>query len=512
MSRSLLVLIVVLVMPILASAKFSLLEAEASGIPSPWEVTITSPFERVPHFGYLPVTVRYENRSPRPLRWDLQFRAGNGLGTGNGEWTSEFLVSAPPQSTGVEQLLIPLPPQLARGRSNSVDVTLVRGSFRRSGYHSNHAHNSFPTLAITEPLLLGREDELSEALDNEFATIRGSTPVSIPCDPSSFSPDPLAFSGIDVLLLTSKEWTDLPEPVKTGLLRWVQEGRDLLFADSLPSSVPPRSSWGLGWIQSLASPAKNSLPIPKLVRHMQRTKTNTLEDLRESYHKSWELRDLLKPREFGSLFLYLTLLAYAVCIGPLNLFVWAPAGKRHRLFFTVPIISTLTSFLLAVLILFQDGLGGEGKRAGLLLLAAGPEERGALLIQEQLSRSGVLTNRSFPLSSTTSIYPGILLQTPWTFFDTSYGSTASFRFKEGQTAGDHFRSRSEQAHRIVHRFPSRNRIELLPSDDDVPQLLSSLEVPIRDALYFAPDGRFWQASGLTSPGEPFALLEISEEE
>ena len=70
-------------------------------------------------------------------------------------------------------------------------------------------------------------------------------------------------------------------------------------------------------------------------------------------------------------FFILVLIAFGILVGPVNLFVFAKSGQRHRLFITTPIISVGASLLLIVLILFQDGFGGRGSRLLLMEVRSG---------------------------------------------------------------------------------------------------------------------------------------------
>lgn len=71
-------------------------------------------------------------------------------------------------------------------------------------------------------------------------------------------------------------------------------------------------------------------------------------------------------------------------VGPLSLFLWAPAGKRQRLFLLIPAISVGFSLLLLLLILAGDGTGGTGSRE--VLIQINPQDHSALISQTRFAR------------------------------------------------------------------------------------------------------------------------------
>src|SRR5690606_18267044 len=108
------------------------------------------------------------------------------------------------------------------------------------------------------------------------------------------------------------------------------------------------------------------------------------------------------------------LIAFGLLVGPVNLFVFAKSGQRHRLFITTPIISLATCALLILLILIQDGTGGRGERIVLMEVRPDADENRAYLHQEQVSRTGVLLGSSFELKESAVISPVPLADSPWT--------------------------------------------------------------------------------------------------
>jgi amino acid transporter len=102
-------------------------------------------------------------------------------------------------------------------------------------------------------------------------------------------------------------------------------------------------------------------------------------------------------------FLIVFITAFAAIVGPLNLYWLAGGARRHRLFWTTPLISLAASLLLVVVILLQDGFGGVGKRV--LLTYILPGEKKAVVLQEQVTRTGVLLGREFDVQEDVFLTP-----------------------------------------------------------------------------------------------------------
>jgi hypothetical protein len=120
---------------------------------------------------------------------------------------------------------------------------------------------------------------------------------------------------------------------------------------------------------------------------------------------------LLGTRSFASWQVLVFLVIFGVLVGPVNLFVLAPAGKRHKLFITTPLLSIGASIVMVGLILIQDGTGGTGRR--FIAINLQPDEAAAYVTQEQISRTGVLFGTGFEMKQPVLIEPVALPDTPW---------------------------------------------------------------------------------------------------
>jgi hypothetical protein len=190
------------------------------------------------------------------------------------------------------------------------------------------------------------------------------------------------------------------------------------------------------------------------------------------------------------------LLLFGLTVGPFNLFYLA-RHHRPRLLWTTPLISVLASVVLMALILLQDGVGGHGHRSVVVLSM--PDRATELVMQEQISRTGVLLSTTFP-EVEGAFLEAIQLQ------DRIHG-TRSFSLARGRHAGEWFTTRSVQAQRIEIVRGSRSRVEMLGDG----RLASTLPVTVERLLIVDDKGAFWMARNV-QPGDPFSLEPAPEAE
>ncbi len=192
------------------------------------------------------------------------------------------------------------------------------------------------------------------------------------------------------------------------------------------------------------------------------------------------------------------ILAFAVVVGPVNFLILAPAGQRHRLFWTTPLISVGASGLLLLLIVFSEGLGGRGQYVTATMSL--PARNQTVIWQEQVSRTGVLVGQSFPAIPGSALY-ALPLGDKMSGRGADRGKTFSL---SGDTwGGDWFQSRRTQAQLIEAISPSRERVEMR-GDNQSPIALSTFAQPLTDFYFFDAQGGVWFASRI-NPGQPAKL-------
>jgi hypothetical protein len=211
-----------------------------------------------------------------------------------------------------------------------------------------------------------------------------------------------------------------------------------------------------------------------------------------------------------SLLMLVVLVGFAVLIGPVNLFVLAPAKRRHRLFFSVPVIALSTSALLLLFVLLSDGLGGKGHRFLLIENRPGEGEAVNHVVQYQTSRCGVLFSTGFDSGVSATIR------------DISDSSSGFRRSGSGETKeliaepdnlegnGAWFVSRTSQSYRLAATVPGRGRIEIRGSGSSA-KLTSTFAFPL-EALWFRDTEGKWWKSGPLKMGEPVGVQPVTATE
>jgi hypothetical protein len=487
------------------------------------EVTVTTPFDLVPARGYLPVKVRIRNGFPQERSWTVSFQSQPRYGMGGVRFLSTYTVSTPGGSETEHAFLVPLATR-ADGMDGDFAVTVQSGRLVAQGEHQG-LRGGWRSVAFSKGLSgLNNLDDLSKEVDSIASGISSGEPAASGFDPAALGADWRTYVGFDAILLTRREWDDLDPAVRQVIRGWVRMGGHLhLFAKAgeagppveqgLPrrlGGVPVQDSWNGRVLEWTWDGLK--IPVVAVAKALNDQSRDQLTALKERYQTS-PLAAAFGNKDFHPLLVFLILAAFAILVGPVNLQVWAGPGRRHRLFVTTPLISLGASMILLGIILFGDGIGGTGRRVGVFFLRAAPEERQIHLVQEQISRTGVLLGREFPLPEEAWMTPVVMRTSRWTHFDAGGNFDATFRFAAGRLGGDWFRSRSEQAHLVRAVIPSRARIELVSpgTGEKPPELFNSLGHGLKTLWYRDEAGRHWRAAGAVPGGQPAVLEPVAEE-
>ena len=176
------------------------------------------------------------------------------------------------------------------------------------------------------------------------------------CDLMKWPADYRMYEGQTCLIIPEKTYrTHFDEAHRKAIRQWVTGGGNLWLIGDRGLSVSTRL---LGNGRILHVPSLDGLP-----EEEKKLKLKEFINLHEKGNCYPEITSAA-PYYFSapSTTLGLGLIIFAVLVGPLSLFLWAPAGKRQRLFLLIPAISVGFSLLLLLLILAGDGTGGTGSR------------------------------------------------------------------------------------------------------------------------------------------------------
>jgi hypothetical protein len=476
-------------------------------------VEVTSLFSKPSAEGYFPVRVKVANNQKQGHIIRLKFTSTGSYNSGT-RTVSEFDINGPAGKVTTRDLLIPLNP-VADTYQSSVYLKVDLSGTMGSQTHSVSADysNDQPSVLLSEPLYSANASKLDSEAASVMSTFGGGSFTSR-FDANQLPDNWLAFSGFDAAVMLDSDWTSMPAGSRNALLAWLRLGGHLvIYSSSSPTkaslSIPDDTSFGTVSIQSIQGGL--DLNATDLVTHL--TTGSPLKTHRysmvEDFNSGWALFQSFPQKEFRYFLFVIVLLIFGVLVGPINLFVFAKSGRRHLLFITTPIISLCASVILIALILFQDGFGGDGKRVTLMEVPAGSGENAAFILQEQVSRTGVLTKGNFTLEVPAFFSPVPMEDNRWTRFNTSETDGNYSLQPEGSglsVSGDWFQSRSMQGQTIASVVPTRGRIERSGGSGE---LVSTFGFTIEKFFFRDPQGQWFRAEAVET-GKPFTLTSVDE--
>ncbi|MFC7336299.1 hypothetical protein ACFQY0_03850 [Haloferula chungangensis] len=490
------------------------------------EIKVDALFSIAAPTGYLPVRITAVNQQKSGGQITVNTSSTSGPQDDDSRVTSEFSFPVAEESVSTHDLLVPLTTVLGDGRlsSGSTVELVIGGSFGRNegNLHSNFGDEAAAVM-MSEKLHTPNASILDAELNRRHS---GSSRPTFAgrFDPLRMPEDWRAYSGYDAFLMTDDDWNKLGAGARNAILQWCRLGGELVIyrlnSSSNYASLGIDSdgdSFGYGTIRLESIRATLALDAPKLVNHFLKAPTIPPQNksIRNDYSGAWPLHGSFGAQKFAYGIFIVVLIGFGILVGPVNLFVFAKSGMRHKLFITTPIISLATSALLILLILLKDGTGGRGERIALIEVRPDSGENNAYVIQEQISRTGVLLGASFSLDEAAAITPVPISDSAWARLNRSNeggGMRYTANFDDGKLAvtGDWFQSRSEQGQLIRSVIPTRGRIEI-KSSGGTPILLSTFDFPIESIYYTDRSNGYWLASDL-KPGNKVTCTPISERE
>jgi hypothetical protein len=308
--------------------------------------------------------------------------------------------------------------------------------------------------------------------------------------------------GIGCLWLTDAEVIALRPEQRAAIRDWLAQGGELFCCtQALASEV--RKELGLVLNQSSEAHVGfgrvklipwdgHELPASAIVPELNGVSGNRLKRVSAGYEAGEPIADAVGALSFNVPFLIVFITAFAAIVGPLNLYWLAGGARRHRLFWTTPLISLAASLLLVVVIVLQDGFGGIGKRV--LLTYVLPGEKKAVILQEQITRTGVLLGREFDVQEDVFLTP-LLVPTR------GGKSDARNYHQSGRRYGSEwFSSRSVEAHLATAVVPTRAEIRVLNADQisqgQAPVIISHIPVTLRELVILDRNMARWVASNV----------------
>ncbi|MDR2862960.1 MAG: hypothetical protein LBV54_03675 [Puniceicoccales bacterium] len=493
----------------------------------PVEVMVESFLDETPDFGYIPVLITLRNHRPESQNFYLRYTAGGLSGASrlqvDGNARSQTYVYVPIVSRG------------------GVTLTLSGPGVRSGTIHLNSHWSSLQAyVGMGDRTAADYWVSVQQNLSSGGSS--SSQLVGTKITPAGAPADWRAYTGFSSLWFNSAEWSDLDPGARAAILEWVGLGGNLYFlfennnqrnALKIPDLVEVSGKskdvegrLGFGKIAFLKQKSNSVSAKRDFIRLISSTinterpiifkypgNKNTMSH-GHSYHSSivngdeetsassWPLVDIVGElgRNVGILSLFMVI--FAILIGPVNFFFFAPSRRRYRILWTTPLISIGASILLGLVILIGDGTGGQGARLTLACLL--PEQKRLVVQQEQVSRTGLLLGKKFDYDDAALLQPVAIR---------SSSESNSYLRTDTGWAGDWFSSRAVQAHFAQTVRTARSSVRVtLPKDGKPGSVNASLDIALAELYVIAPDGAIYKASGLT-PGvkRPLELVRTDEE-
>lgn len=459
---------------------FSSARLHASPVPTPpIIVSVEEAFDYSAEDARIPLRVRLENTTAADRSATLQFREGWRRDHGTSH-TYPFFI---PAGESVQAVVYPL-----------LSSNLV--------YEVKESHEGTSSVSV---------DTSSKDL---YAVIQESAPADwhllsessfnagvSSCDLMKWPADYRMYEGQTCLIIPEKTYrTYFDEAHRKAIRQWVTGGGNLWL---IGDKGQPAATRQLGHGRILHVPSLDGLPeTEKKLKLAEFIKLHEKED-------SYPELTATAPYYFStpSTMLGLVLIIFAVFVGPLSLFLWAPAGKRQRLFLLVPGISIGFSLLLLLFILVGDGTGGAGKRE--VLIQVNPQDHSALITQSQICKTSVLLNNTFKLPENA----GITGKRQRKALHSKWEQDIENAARQGeQCGGNWFTSRSTLQHRLIMPVATRAALTLLETlPDGAPLFQSTFPGTLNGLTYRDASGKYWTLEQLP-PGQKMQAFPFTPED
>ena len=465
-------------------------------------IEIESWLDNCPQDGMMPLELKVTNNTSSSHEWTMTARDNYG----GGNASSVHLRVGPGRTGSVPMYATVMPTGYYRSLNLSLQGTGVNAwnSSLSAPTHSGGGSGGKDLRFMGMSNALGMKGWSGMREHFEKATTGAKQFEASQVDMAKAPDDWRGYAGLAQLWMTDSEWLELGTSARTAIMDWMAlGGRMILFCTNAsearlaelkvpgPDAAGERRH-GVGGYKIQAWDGK-TFPLNEAVRLAEDVRGEDRATLLAGYTK-WSLRDVVGVPHLRSGLIFIFILVFGVLVGPVNLFWMAGARRRHRLFWTTPLLSLAASALLITLMFLQDGLGGNGARRVLALML--PEQKKVAILQEQVSRTGVLLRRTFAKAEP-SWMQNLSMENPSKY---NPGSNYQRQFNEDdqQRSGDWFASRAVQGHALTTVRPTRGVIEVFSSANanDAPYVVSSIAAPLQRVFVVDGKNKVWQAENI----------------
>lgn len=464
------------------------------------EIAIRSPFDYIPSSGFAPVRVKISNGLARRGTWDIAVTA-NATYDRSRTIESHYRATVEARAEREFEFCVPIPTLTESSYYPGIEFQVSGpgvGERRnwspgfRGGYFSS---GQGPCIALCGRLGSSWQDLQKEINRVKFNCTGASVDLTLAPE------DYRGWLGYDAVWIYESEWTALSDAQRGALQAWARlGGRLTLYRESeaaLPSLPSSDSLCGWGAIRSVP---QKEFSVRALAGDLPGIHSRAVSANR-GYDVSWKLRGPVPPIDVPGVLITVFVILFTIIAGPVNLLVAARRRRHMQLFWTTPLISVVFSVALIALIFLRDGVGGYGRRMSISFLD--PAGHSAAILQEQVSRTGVLLGQEF---TSDAAFVGLL-----NVDDHFKKRGAVLSATDKRFGGQWFSSRSVQAHVLLGQVPSRERVAVIAGQGQAPVAVSQLETPV-DALYYIDAaGQAWCAEGRLASGERRTLKRADQD-
>ena len=483
-------------------------------------VEVLALFTQPPRGGFFPVRVKIANNLGTERSVSLDFKSSTRYDN-RVQTQSSFYFTAPAGKTVTRDIMVPIcvSTNISSGSFGGDQPSITANLSGSLGNAENTIRNqtnaNMSAVLLSEALFTANASKLDDEVKTRSggSGYYGGTNFAGKFDPKQLPSDWLAFAGYDSVIMTDRDWSNVPASGRNAILSWMNLGGQLvIFAQGGQSlstlGIPEDSGYGSCRIHSIGS---DLIVSPKATVDLvagQNPVNQIAKSIDNDYNGSWPLQKLFGDKDFHYGLFIIVLVIFGVLVGPVNLFVLAKSGQRHKLFITTPIISLGASLLLIGLIIFQDGFGGEGMRRVLMEVRPDGGQNAAFLHQEQISRTGILTSANFKVDPACMMSPVPIAQSRWSRFTNRYDTKGSFNLVPSggkmEGSGDWWQSRSEHGHALSAVISTRGRIEATSNPGE---FVSTFDFPL-ETFYFLDANQQWHRADSVTTGKPFKATPV----
>ncbi len=455
-----------------------------SNTDDPCKIFLDSPYEHLKDNSFAPVRIRIENGSNDRARHTVSFDSGDWHGS-----RKEVTVNISAEPGEIRQYIVYIPVD------NDVDYKLD-GVRKYSGDLPRKHYSSLSTVAVQT----GGPDNWNVLNNDTYRTVVCSYNLM------DWPADYRMYCGLDTIIIPRKDYdTTLDELHRRALRQWVMSGGHLWLTGD-KNTTPASTKLGQGLIVSMPSLAH--LPEKQIEAQL-----NTILNNKKIFPARGTLTSPLNSSPVGapqvdvtaylistpSAMIGLILVAFAIVVGPICLWGWAPIGKRQRLFYLIPAISLAAFILLGLGILITEGTGGTGARE--VLLIVNQKDHSALILQNQVARTNIITNGNFTLPEDVMIY-GHRLEKKHSYYSSEAFHQVDFKgvSRSGNACtGDWFPGRSTVEHILKRSVTTRAALTVDKDANGALMMQSTFPATLTNVIYRDADSKLWHIDSL-EPG------------